>query len=358
MSGSFPTCWSWDQRTCPLRPLNSKYVLVSILVTGSAGFIGFAVCSQLLGAGEEVVGLDNLNDAYDPRIKFWRLDQMARHSSFVSHQLDLSDYEGLKALFDHHGRGRISPFESVINLGARAGVLQSLENPWVYFESNTTGALNLLELCKDFGVGKFVLASTSSVYGGNTEQPFTESSSTSRPVSPYASSKKAAETLAYTYHHAHGLDATILRFFTVYGPAGRPDMSIFKFIRAIVEGEQITLFGDGGQRDFTFVEDVARGVIAAQRPLGYEIINLGGDRPVVITDIVKMLEDEIGKKALVEYGPRASADIQATWANIDRARRLLDWQPKVSIEEGLSRTVRWYLDNRDWAKDLGKTVST
>jgi len=330
---------------------------VSILVTGSAGFIGFEVCRQLLQAGETVVGVDNLNDAYDPKIKLWRLERTSLHPSYEFHQLDLSDYSSLEKLFQKFSTEGSRPFDSVINLGARAGVLPSLENPWVYIESNTTGALNLMHLCKDFGVKKFVLASTSSVYGDKTDRPFSESASTSHPVSPYASSKKAAETLAYTYHHAHGLDATILRFFTVYGPAGRPDMSIFKFIRAIVEGEPITLFGDGGQRDFTFVEDVARGVIAAQRPLGYEIINLGGDKPVVITDIVKMLEDEIGKNAVVEYGPRATADIQATWANIDRARRLLDWQPKISIEEGLSRTVRWYLDNRDWAKDLGKPVS-
>jgi nucleoside-diphosphate-sugar epimerase len=287
----------------------------------------------------------------------WRLERTSQHPAYEFHQLDLSDYSSLEKLFQKSSAGGSCIFDSVINLGARAGVLPSLKNPWVYIESNTTGALNLMHLCKDFGVKKFVLASTSSVYGDKTDRPFSESASTSHPVSPYASSKKAAETLAYTYHHAHGLDATILRFFTVYGPAGRPDMSIFKFIRAIVEGEPITLFGDGGQRDFTFVEDVARGVIAAQRPLGYEIINLGGDKPVVITDIVKMLEDEIGKNAVVEYGPRATADIQATWANIDRARRLLDWQPKISIEEGLSRTVRWYLDNRDWAKDLGKPVS-
>ncbi len=329
---------------------------MSILVTGSAGFIGFEVCRQLLEAGETVVGVDNLNGAYDPKIKLWRLERTSQHTAYEFHQLDLSDYSSLEKLFQKSSAEGSRPFDSVINLGARAGVLPSLENPWIYIESNTTGALNLMHLCKDFGVSKFVLASTSSVYGDKTDRPFSESATTSRPVSPYASSKKAAETLAYTYHHAHGLDVTILRFFTVYGPAGRPDMSVFKFIRAIVEGEPITLFGDGGQRDFTFVEDVARGVIAAQRPLGYEIINLGGDRPVLITDIVKILEDEIGKKTLVEYGPRASADIQATWANIDRARRLLDWQPKVSIEEGLSRTVRWYLGNRDWAKDLGKTV--
>lgn len=329
---------------------------MSILVTGSAGFIGFAVCRQLLDAGETVVGLDNLNDAYDPKIKFWRLDQTSRHPAFHFHQLDLSDFSSLKKLFEEYSQEATRPFDSVINLGARAGVLQSLENPWVYISSNTTGALNLMELCKDFGVGKFVLASTSSVYGNETERPFIESSSTSRPVSPYASSKKGAETLAYTYHDAYGLDATVLRFFTVYGPAGRPDMSIFKFIRAIFEGEPITLFGDGGQRDFTYVDDVARGVIAAQRPLGYEIVNLGGDRPIVITDVIKMLEDDIGRRAVIEYGPRASADIQATWANIDRANRLLDWRPRISMEEGLSLTVQWYRDNRDWAKDLGKNL--
>ncbi len=331
---------------------------MSILVTGCAGFIGFAVCKQLLEAGETVVGVDNLNDAYDPKIKFWRLEYISSHyPAYHFHQLDLSDYSSLKKLFQEYGVKGSCPFDSVINLGARAGVLPSLENPWVYIESNTMGALNLMELCKDFGVSKFVLASTSSVYGDETEQPFSEASSTSRPLSPYASSKKAAETLAYTYHHAHALDATVLRFFTVYGPAGRPDMSIFKFIRAIIEGEPITLFGDGGQRDFTFVDDVARGVILAQRPLGYEIINLGGDRSIRVVDVFKIIEKIIGREAVLEYSSRDSADIRATWANIDRAGRLLDWQPKVSIEEGLSRTINWYLDNRDWAKNLGKTAS-
>ena len=321
---------------------------MDILVTGAAGFIGYTVSRLLLESGDTVVGVDNLNDSYDPRIKRWRLDRTSQNPDFSFHELDLSDYQALKELFDDRGR----PFDSVINLGARAGVLASLENPWVYFESNTTGALNLLELCKDFGVPKFVQASTSSVYGSEAERPFREGSSTSLPVSPYASSKKAAETLTYTYHYTYGLDTTVLRFFTVYGPAGRPDMSIFLFIRAISEGEPIMLRGDGGERDFTFVDDVARGAIAAQKPLGYEIINLGGNRPIAITEVIRMIEDEVGRKAMIQYEPRPPSDIQATWADIGRARDILGWQPQVSLEEGIHLTVEWYQQNRDWARKI------
>ena len=325
---------------------------MSILVTGCAGFIGYVVSRQLIESGETVVGVDNLNEAYDPRIKHWRLSRLTQSDSFQFHHLDISDYSSLKRLFGEARRDGSRHFSAVINLGARAGVLPSLENPWVYFESNTTGVLNLLELCKDFGIGKFVQASTSSVYGAETERPFSETSSTSRPVSPYASSKKAAETLTYTYHHTYGLDATVLRFFTVYGPAGRPDMSIFKFIRAVAEGEPITLFGDGGERDFTFVEDVARGAVAALAPLGYEIINLGGDRPIAITDVISIIKDELGRKAKIRHAPRHPADVDASWADIGRARRLLGWQPQVSLEAGINVTVQWYMQNRDWAKDL------
>ena len=327
---------------------------MSILVTGCAGFIGSNVCRLLLEEGQSVEGVDNLNDAYDVRVKHWRLERLKSHPSFRFLDLDISDHTDLRSVFAGSGVDASPTFSAVVNLGARAGVRYSIQDPWVYYQANTTGTLNLLELCREFGVTKFVLASTSSVYGADTPRPFKEDSNTSRPLSPYAASKKAAETVVFTYHHLYGLDATVLRYFTVYGPAGRPDMSVFIFTRAIAEGQPITVFGDGKQeRDFTYVEDVARGTVSALKPLGYEIINLGGDRPVVLADVIKMIEDCLGKKARIDYAPMHSADVRATWADIRRAEELLDWRPQVSIEEGVKRTVRWYLDNREWAKDIG-----
>ncbi|MFN7016620.1 MAG: NAD-dependent epimerase/dehydratase family protein, partial [Fimbriimonadales bacterium] len=229
---------------------------------------------------------------------------------------------------------------------------QSVENPWVYIATNMTGALNLLELCRLHGIHKYVLASTSSLYGNN-ERPFREDLPTDRPLSPYASSKKGAETLCYTYHHLYGLDITVLRYFTVYGPAGRPDMSIFRFIRWIAEGEPIQVFGDGLQeRDFTYVDDIAQGTVAALKPLGYEIINLGGDRPVSLKWIIETIENLVGKKAIWHTAPMHPADVKATWADITKARTLLGWEPQVSLEEGLRRSVAWYLENRDWAREV------
>ena len=228
-----------------------------------------------------------------------------------------------------------------------------MEDPWAYLETNVTGTLNLLEACRQYGVQKFVLSSTSSVYGEDTPQPFSEDSPTSRPLSPYASSKKAAEALTHTYHYLHGLDVTVLRYFTVYGPAGRPDMVIYRFIRSIAEGEPITVFGDGKQeRDFTHVVDIARGTVAALKPVGYEIVNLGGDRPAVLADVISLIESKLSKKACIEYADRHSADVLSTWADIRRAHDLLGWRPKVSLDEGIGDVVRWYRENRGWAKDI------
>ena len=326
---------------------------MSILVTGCAGFIGSNVCRLLLDQGEVVEGVDNLNDAYDVRVKQWRLDQLRGRPGFQFHGRDIYDYTSMRSLFAGLGRSESSPITSVVNLGAWAGLRSSTENPWVYFEANTIGTLNLLELCREFEVKKLVLASTSSVYGKDTPPPFKEDSPASRPLMPYAASKKAAETLVYAYHHLYGLDATVLRYFTVYGPAGRPDMSIFIFIRRIAEGETITVFGDGKQdRDFTYVDDVARGTVAAVKPLGYEIINLGGDRRVVLADVISMIEDRLGKKARIEYAPAHLADTRSSWADIGRARDLLGWRPEVSFEEGIRRTVEWYQENREWVKDI------
>ena len=321
------------------------------LLTGCAGFIASKVAELLLDAGHTVVGVDNLNDAYDPRLKHWRLAKLTPRENFAFHQIDIGDRGDVESLFT--AATSDPPFAAVVNMAARAGVRPSVTDPWVYYQSNCIGALNLLDACRKTGVKKFVQASTSSLYGKHNTTPFREDADTNRPLSPYAASKKAAETLAFTYHHLHGLDISIPRFFTVYGPAGRPDMCIFRFVRQIAEGETIVIFGDGKQsRDFTFVDDIAAGAIAAIRPLGYEIINLGGDRVVVLSDTIDMISDLLKKKPKIEYQPSHPADVRTTWADISKATRLLGWRPKVSIEEGIRRCVEWYLENRE----LGRTL--
>ena len=321
------------------------------LVTGCAGFIASKVTDQLLQAGHAVVGVDCVNDAYDPRLKQWRLAQLLPRENFQFHKIDITDLDALTPLFAPIAGN--PPFDAVVNLAARAGVRPSVTNPWVYYQANCDGTLNLLEMCRRSGVKKFLLASTSSLYGKHNQVPYREDADTNRPLSPYAASKKAAETLAFTYHHLHGIDVSIPRYFTVYGPAGRPDMSVFRFIRRIAEGEPIRLFGDGTQsRDFTFVDDIARGTIAALRPLGYEVINLGGDRPVVLNAVIEQIAELTGKKVQIESRPMHPADVPATWADVSKAARLLDWHPTVSVEEGLRRSVEWFYANRELALSL------
>ncbi|MBI1730845.1 SDR family NAD(P)-dependent oxidoreductase [Candidatus Acetothermia bacterium] len=316
------------------------------LLTGCAGFIGSCVAQLLLDEGDEFIGIDNLNPAYDVRLKEWRLAQLKKDKRFSFAQLDITNQAKLRELFQKHD------FESVINLAARAGVRQSIENPWTYFDTNVTGTLNLVELCKEFNVAKFVLASTSSIYG-ESERPFSESQPASQPLSPYAASKKAAEVLCHSYHYLHGLDVTVLRYFTVFGPAGRPDMSIFRFIRWIAEGEPLQLYGDGLQeRDFTYVEDIARGTLLALKPVGYEIINLGGDHPASLKGIITSLEDLLCKKAKIIHLDPHPTDVSATWADISKAKSLLGWEPQIPLDEGLKRTVEWYFKNAQWAKEL------
>jgi UDP-glucuronate 4-epimerase len=323
---------------------------MKILVTGCAGFIGSKVSEVCLRDGHEVIGVDNLNTAYDVRLKEWRLSRLAGVSGFAFVRADVVDRTTVRALFSQHS------IDTVINLAARAGVRRSLVDPWAYFETNITGTLNLLEGCREHGVVKFVLASTSSLYGDG-QRPFREDQPTDRPVSPYAASKKSAETLCYTYHALHGLDITVLRYFTVYGPAGRPDMSPFRFIRWIAEGDPITLYGDGSQeRDFTYVDDIAHGTLLALKPLGYEVINLGSDRPVTIGQFIRILEQRLGRTARIDRRPSHPADVRATWADITKARRLLQWAPKTSLEDGVGAAAAWYEEHRSWAStiDLGE----
>jgi nucleoside-diphosphate-sugar epimerase len=320
--------------------------VATYIVTGCAGFIASKVSELLLNDGHTIIGIDNLNDAYDVRLKQWRLNTLIDHPNLSFHQLDICDNSALENLFT-------TPVDAVINLAARAGVRQSVENPWVYIDTNVTGTLNLLEMCHKHGVNKFVLASTSSLYGAINPRPFQEDANTNLPLSPYAASKKAAEALCYTYHSLYEIDVTILRYFTVYGPAGRPDMSLFRFVQWISEERPVMVFGDGQQsRDFTYVEDIARGTIAGLKPVGYDIINLGSDQPVVLMDTIRIVERLVGKSATIEYRPRHPADVLATWADITKAENLLGWRPQKTIEEGITRLVEWYQENRDWAKDI------
>lgn len=313
------------------------------LVTGCAGFIGASICRRLLDQGDEVLGIDNLNAAYDPRLKEWRLAQLNTSDAFRFTRLDVVDRLALRDWFRERG-----PFTAVVHLAAWAGVRASVENPWIYLETNLGGTLNLLDCCREFGVGKFVLASTSSVYGDQTPAPFREDADTSRSLSPYAASKIGAERFAYSYHALHGLDVSVVRYFTVYGPAGRPDMSVFRFTRRIAEGEPITVHGDGQQRrDFTYIDDIARGTVAALAPLGYATINLGGDRPTPLSKVIELIESRLGRKAEIRVLPAHAADVSATWADISLAKSLLDWSPSVKLEEGLARTVEWYWRHRD-----------
>lgn len=322
----------------------------TILVTGCAGFIGARVCEMLLSAGQPVLGLDNLNDAYDVRLKAWRLARFADSRGFAFKQVDIADRQALAEAVAGAAGDRIS---AVINLAARAGVRYSVVNPWVYYETNVIGTLNLLELCRQRHVGKFVLASSSSVYGDDNPLPYCEEQSTDRVLSPYAASKKAAETLAYTYHRLHGIDVTVFRYFTVYGPAGRPDMLPFRLVQRIFEGRTVTIYGDGSQsRDFTYIDDIARGTVAGLKPLGYEVINLGSDHPVGLMEVLRIVERLVGRQAVIEHLPRHPADVTATWADIGKARRLLGWRPESDLEAGIGELVAWYGRERAWAKDV------
>ncbi len=376
------------------------------LVTGAAGFIASKVCEFLLADGHTVVGVDNLNDYYDVRLKDWRLSRLLGARSkklgadpkvsvygsesqasssplsalssgrFTFHHLDIENLPALEEVFQAH------KFDAVFNLAARAGVRYSMENPHVYLSTNTLGTLNLLECQRKHGVKKQVLASTSSLYAG-CPMPFTEDLPVNTPLSPYAATKKGAELMAYSYHKLYGLDITVLRYFTVFGPAGRPDMSIFRFIKWIDEGSSLELFGDGTQsRDFTYVDDIARGTVLAAKLLGYEIINLGGGRnPIslqtVIDFIEKALTDSRQKtedkgqsgaknrssatghrqpvspvKAKILGKPFHIADIKETWADITKAGQLLGWSPRVTPEQGFQLSVDWYLENKSWLKKI------
>ncbi len=321
--------------------------MANYIVTGAAGFIASRVSQMLLEAGHTVYGVDNLNDAYDVKLKHYRLNLLQEQSNFNFVQEDISDFEAMKAAFSN------KKFEAVFNLAARAGVRSSVENPWLFVDTNTIGALNMLELCRLNNIPKFIQASTSSIYGNDAPLPTPETAGSSLPLQPYAASKKGAEVMAHAYHFLHGIDVTVFRYFTVYGPAGRPDMVMFRFGQWITEGREVQLYGDGEQsRGFTYLDDIARGTILGLKPVGYEIINLGGHEVITINEMIHILEEKIGKKANLRKYPAIKADMLTSEADVNKARTLLGWEPRFTMDQGIQCMVDWYMRERDWARDV------
>ena len=331
---------------------------MKILVTGAAGFIGMTTSLRLLARGDEVVGLDNLNDYYEVSLKEDRLARLTPHANFRFIKLDVADRAGMEALF------AAERFDRVIHLAAQAGVRYSLQNPHAYVDSNVVGFTNILEGCRHNRVQHLVYASSSSVYGGNTRMPFSEHDSVDHPISLYAATKKANELMAHTYSHLYGLPTTGLRFFTVYGPWGRPDMALFLFTRAILEGRPIDVFNHGNmQRDFTYVDDIVEGVIrvvdktAAVNPeydpifadpassnAPYRVFNIGNNNPVQLLDFIGAIEDALGMKAEKRLLPLQDGDVPATYANTDLLNDWVGFVPGTSVREGVGRFIAWYRD--------------
>ncbi|MBI4963022.1 MAG: NAD-dependent epimerase/dehydratase family protein [Desulfomonile tiedjei] len=317
--------------------------MTTFLVTGSAGFIGFYISKALLAAGETVVGLDNFNSYYAPALKRARTEILAADKNFHPLEIDLIDREAINRCYDEY-----SP-DIVCHMAAQAGVRHSLRNPYAYQESNLEGFVNLIEKARRKGVKRFVYASSSSVYGGNTKMPYSEADPVNTPVSLYAATKRANELIAHTYTHLWGLQTIALRFFTVYGPWGRPDMAYWSFLEAILNGEPIKVFNYGkNRRDFTYIDDIIQGVIAsltAPALDSYEIINLGNHRPVDVMDFIKTLEDFTGKTAVKEMVPAQPGDVVATYADIAKAEAKLGFRPRTALRDGLEVFVKWYEEN-------------
>jgi len=335
------------------------------LLTGAAGFIGFHVARRLLARGDIVVGLDNLNDYYDVRLKQARLRQLEGQAGFEFRRLDLADRSGMAALFEQTKPRR------VIHLAAQAGVRYSIQNPYAYVDSNLVGFLNILEGCRHHQVEHLVYASSSSVYGANTRMPFSVHDNVDHPVSLYAATKKANELMAHTYSHLYGLPATGLRFFTVYGPWGRPDMALFLFTKAILEGQPIDVFNEGRmRRDFTYIDDIVEGVVRVadrvaqpnpdwdgSRPdpgssrAPHRLYNIGNNNPVELLHLIEVLEAALGRKAQKRLLPIQPGDVPATYADVDDLMRNVEFRPATTIEEGVKRFVEWYRER--WEQGAG-----
>lgn len=310
---------------------------MKVLVTGGAGFIGSQVSRSLLDRGDDVVVIDEVNDYYDPKIKRDRISKFLNNEC-AFYEIDFSDVEALKRVFEEH------KFDAICHLGAQAGVRYSIENPMAYEIANNVGTLNLLEMARHNNIKNFIFASSSSVYGNNKKQPFSEKDSVDTPISLYAATKKYNELMAHTYHHLYGINCTGLRFFTVYGPWGRPDMALFLFVDAIMKDKPINVFNNGEmQRNFTYVTDIVSGVISAiDKAYPYEIFNLGGDETVGLMEFIEEIESACGKKAIKNMMPLQPGDVPATVADISHARDKLGFEPKVGLREGIEAFVKWY----------------
>jgi UDP-glucuronate 4-epimerase len=319
--------------------------MAGTLVTGGAGFIGSHLVEALLAAGREVVVLDNFDDFYLPAIKRRNLEPLRNRPNLSVVEGDIRDEKLVDGLFASH---RIN---EVVHLAARAGVRPSIEQPVLYSDVNVTGTTVLLEACRKHDIGKFIFGSSSSVYGNNTKVPFSEKDDVDRPISPYAATKRAGEVLCATYHELYRLNVFCLRFFTVFGPRQRPEMAIHKFTRLIDRGLPVPRFGDGTtQRDYTYISDIVNGVVRAiERVQGYEIINLGGAKTTALNELIRLLEKHLGQKAIIEDNPGQPGDVERTFADVDKAKRLLGYDSKVGTDEGLGKFVKWYRS----LKDLG-----
>lgn len=312
-------------------------------VTGGAGFIGSHLIERLLDEGHQITCLDNFNDYYDPAIKRKNIEKASRNPRYQLIEANILDEKTLDEIFNQN------KFDTVVHLAARAGVRPSVENPQLYQEVNIRGTMNLLELAKEKGIEKFVMASSSSVYGNNKKVPFSEEDSVDNPISPYAATKKACELIGYTYSALYNISVTCLRFFTVYGPRQRPDMAIHKFTNLIAQNLEIPVFGDGtAQRDFTYYTDIIDGLVASiERCNGYNVYNLGESRVVQLMELVALIEKNLGKKAKINWLPAQPGDVKITYADISKAKNELDYNPQVAIEYGVSQFVKWYKENNN-----------
>ena len=331
---------------------------MKIIVTGSAGFIGFSLCVMLLERGDSIIGIDNHNNYYDPKIKESRLQQLTKYSNYQHYRVDLSDQSSLDKIFNDH-----KPLK-VVNLAAQAGVRYSMENPLAYINSNIVGFANTLESCRHHKVEHLVYASSSSVYGANTKMPFSEHDNVNHPLSVYAASKRSNELMAHTYSHLYQLPTTGLRFFTVYGPWGRPDMALFKFTKNILEEKPINVFNHGKHtRDFTYIDDIVEGVIKtldspavsnidwnsnqpdpATSKAPWRIYNIGNNKPVQLMNYIDALEKTLEKKAKINFLPLQPGDVPDTYANVDNLKKQFNYKPETSVFEGVSNFVKWYKD--------------
>jgi len=311
---------------------------MNLLVTGGAGFIGSHLCEALLDKGHSVVCVDNFNDYYNPETKEKNVQKCLKNRNYTLLRKDITDFAGLGQIFKER------KFDQVIHIAAAVGVRDSIERPLLFEKVNVGGTLNLLELCNKFGVKKFIFASSSSVYGENKKIPFSESDATDNIVSPYAATKKAAEILCETYSRLYGINVTCLRFFTVYGPRGRPEMAPYKFTKIVDDEKDIPMFGDGSsKRDYTYISDIIRGIMAAVgKEFRFEVINLGNSSPVELKQLISVIEKVVGKKARIKKMPLQKGDVPLTFADVSKAKRLLGYEPKVRLEEGIKSFFEWY----------------